>query len=759
MNKIYLMLFAFLCMAGVNAQELLRPADLVNHISAKKQAEKVSLFKKATAQNPQLDAVLDDYVEVEFDLNAKRQLQKGDSNFVEIDLPISKHETITLQLVKTDLFDENDVIRTYPADKLVEVEVGTHYRGIVKGKPETLVAFSIFKDEVMGLAAGLYDSNLVIGKVEGKKNHVVYLDQQIAKHNDFECGVVDDHIAYKEEEITMEEGTEERAASKCIRFYIEVNYDIYRNKGSENATSNFVTGLMNQVMTLYANENINTKLMPIAVWTQPSPYNASGTLDLMRQFQNYRTNWEGDLAQLLGFSGGGGIAAGFSGVCNYDRRQSMSYSGINSSYYTVPTYSWTVNVVTHEYGHIMGSRHTHACVWNGNGTAIDGCAGFVEGNCYQPGYPSGGGTIMSYCHQTSVGMNLAKGFGTQPGNVIRNRVANGSCLGSCSDNPDPDPDPDPEDCDYNEINVRVKTDSYPGETSWFIYDENGRAIASGGNYRAANTTYNESVCLPDGCYTFEIKDSEGDGICCGYGNGSYSVTYNNEVLAEGGQFRASQSTDFCVNDEANPDPEPSCLDVSVVFKTDGYAAETSWNLVDENNRVIAGGSNLDYCNYEYVVNGCIEPGCYTLTFYDSYGDGFCCSYGNGYFQFYEGNRLLLNQWANFGRSVSYQVCIGNGSSQTEQEIILKSEIPPFTTEFNVVSPFKETLNVKFSRTKESITINNMVVSDINGRQVYAQEHVPTDELLSINSTTWAPGVYIITFNNDGQKESIKVIKK
>ena len=92
-------------------------------------------------------------------------------------------------------------------------------------------------------------------------------------------------------------------------------------------------------------------------------------------------------------------------------------------------------VVTHEMGHLIGSRHTHACVWNGNNTAIDGCEGQTEGSCSLPGYPSGGGTIMSYCHLQSVGINFNNGFGTQPGNVIRNTVANANCLTPCGSGP------------------------------------------------------------------------------------------------------------------------------------------------------------------------------------------------------------------------------------------------------------------------------------------------------------------------------------
>ncbi|MBK7095123.1 MAG: PKD domain-containing protein [Saprospiraceae bacterium] len=38
---------------------------------------------------------------------------------------------------------------------------------------------------------------------------------------------------------------------------------------------------------------------------------------------------------------------------------------------------------------------------------------------------------MSYCHLNSVGINLALGFGPQPGNLIRNRYNNAACLTAC----------------------------------------------------------------------------------------------------------------------------------------------------------------------------------------------------------------------------------------------------------------------------------------------------------------------------------------
>lgn len=98
------------------------------------------------------------------------------------------------------------------------------------------------------------------------------------------------------------------------------------------------------------------------------------------------------------------------------------------SYNNFPNYSWTTTVVTHELGHNIGSKHTHWCGWPGG--AIDNCED-TEGDCAPGPPPTNGGTIMSYCHLKSYGINFSKGFGPLPGNLIREKVSQAGCLGPC----------------------------------------------------------------------------------------------------------------------------------------------------------------------------------------------------------------------------------------------------------------------------------------------------------------------------------------
>ncbi|KAK6021998.1 PKD domain protein, partial [Ostertagia ostertagi] len=142
------------------------------------------------------------------------------------------------------------------------------------------------------------------------------------------------------------------------------------------------------------------------------------------------TSYIGDYAHFLSTrSLGGGIAYLLSNPCTTAKQFKSAVSAINNTYFNFPTYSWTVEVVTHELGHNLGSNHTQWCGWVGG--ALDNCY-TTEGGCSPGPQPSNGGTIMSYCHLTSTQINFNNGFGQQPGDRIRQVIgSSSSCLGVC----------------------------------------------------------------------------------------------------------------------------------------------------------------------------------------------------------------------------------------------------------------------------------------------------------------------------------------
>jgi len=98
--------------------------------------------------------------------------------------------------------------------------------------------------------------------------------------------------------------------------------------------------------------------------------------------------------------------------------------------------------------------------------------------------------------------------------------------------------------------LKLKFDNYPEETSWNIKTTGGTTVASGGTYasQADGSTLNINKCLPVGCYTLTVKDTYGDGMCCSYGNGSFTLTTSSgTVLASGGSFTSSITKSFCVS--------------------------------------------------------------------------------------------------------------------------------------------------------------------------------------------------------------------
>ncbi|MFN7116798.1 MAG: S8 family serine peptidase, partial [Saprospiraceae bacterium] len=103
-------------------------------------------------------------------------------------------------------------------------------------------------------------------------------------------------------------------------------------------------------------------------------------------------------------------------------------------------------------------------------------------------------------------------------------------------------------CDVK-LTLQLNFDFYPSETSWDIQDGNGKIWAAGGPYQGATVGSSTKIdlCLPYGCYTFNMRDAYNDGMCCAHGQGSYHLTdASGKVLAEGGAFANLKTHSLCL---------------------------------------------------------------------------------------------------------------------------------------------------------------------------------------------------------------------
>ncbi|HQU99945.1 MAG TPA: M12 family metallo-peptidase, partial [Bacteroidia bacterium] len=418
------------CLLGVtlaHAQNRNRLSVMVQNETFKTVFTPVNLFKLTTVANA--EQFVNNGTGLTVDATQLGNLFASKPTAVSLEIPTANGRTFTLDVVKQNILSNDFKVSTQNQNQ-VSYTPGVYYRGIIKGDFNSIAAVSIFNDDVMIMFSNA-EGNFNLGKVNNQHNqYFLYNDHLVVNKPAIDCSTTDGD---SKSDISIEKNggnTTSSVVCKTVKCYYEADFAMYNAFSSNTTTtSNYVTSIFNVKSTLYANDGMNIEISEIKVWTATDPYASFTSTSTTNNAFITQTGstFNGDMANLLTTRNlGGGIAQGFSGLCN--KQQAHCTSMIYTTYSPFPTYSWTVMVITHEMGHLMGSRHTHACVWNGNNTAIDGCSGFVEGSCTLPGIPSGGGTIMSYCHQQSVGINLNLGFGPQPGGLLLNNVNTATCL-------------------------------------------------------------------------------------------------------------------------------------------------------------------------------------------------------------------------------------------------------------------------------------------------------------------------------------------
>ena len=431
--KKHLLLTALFCLTNLVAQNKI--AEKVSELQSLKASFKPISVLSATQNtiDSEVNKVVNGATLATINVEKINAVVINHYETIELEIPY-QNQNISVLLYKVNPFVEGFHVDTDKA-KNINYQKGVYYRGIIKGEINSVSAFNFFNGEFNGIISSSALGNVVVGKldkVNNQKDYIVYSDAKMKVLNDFNC-----HTKDGDDSAEMNGDFNRNITSaRCVSMYFEVDNNLFVQNGSDTTTTtNWMTSVFNNVQTLYTNDGISVGLKSIYIWSTPDPYEGIGTSsgDYLNAFNQNSPVFDGDVGQLVGIDPGGlgGVAVAINGLCS---QNNYSYSDVNFSYSSVPTYSWTVQVITHEFGHLLGSRHTHACVWNGNNTSIDGCgtqAGFTEGSCALGPIPSGSvkGTIMSYCHLVGgVGINFNNGFGSQPAQVILNAVNSRACL-------------------------------------------------------------------------------------------------------------------------------------------------------------------------------------------------------------------------------------------------------------------------------------------------------------------------------------------
>jgi len=408
---------------AAKVNELLAAKAVFKPYSPFTPSDDVNKGSSASAVNNATYAVLNSAV--------AREVARQKPEAIEVTIPYNG-SVITLQLYRVEIMAESFHAEN-SRHEAIDYQKGAHYRGIIKGDDTSLVSLNFFDKEVSGVISNKQSANIVVGRLTTPGNfsdYIIYSDSNLDLKTTMSCGVTDNQKLAPQHTGAKTFGV---LSQNCVTVYFEIDYDLYAaNNYSTDLTNNWVFSVFNNAQTLFDNDGITTAIKSIYIWTEPDPYTGEISADYVYQFRSVRPYFDGDVGQLLGLDpiGKGGVAMGIEKICT---NQNVSYGNIFYDFADVPVYSSTIEVVTHELGHLFGSPHTHGCYWNGNDTAIDGCgttAGYIEGDCPVGPLPyEEKGTIMSYCHLIDgVGTDFSNGFGPQPLARILNHIESSSCL-------------------------------------------------------------------------------------------------------------------------------------------------------------------------------------------------------------------------------------------------------------------------------------------------------------------------------------------
>ncbi|MEL6720983.1 MAG: T9SS type A sorting domain-containing protein, partial [Bacteroidota bacterium] len=394
-----------------------------------------------------------------------RTLQTGDKD-IYLNIPVSDNESFTLELTRVQVISDDFKVET-ASGTVQDAPIQFFYRGQIRGDDYSFAAISVFEGHISGLI-GDRRGNYALEKVRGKSEQYVFYNDRLLKTVDNRnCSTEDGKISKQalSKEILNQF---DPIANRCIKVYIECENALFINRGSIQATVEYVLALLHGSTTLYFNEDIDVQLSQIFIWDVADPYGAATSpVELKNAFKDERPNLPERIGHIITTRniGGGNADRPENSHCSEDNIYAATASLLNPDRDTFPfppltsmemeNTSRDIRLFTHEMGHQLGSPHTHACAWGpNNDEPFDDCGnlttlqpdGITDGcfdtlNCPIPNLPPPlGGTIMSYCHQPNfldrcnpnnvqtVGTLFVNGFGSEPGDLLRSRVSAANCL-------------------------------------------------------------------------------------------------------------------------------------------------------------------------------------------------------------------------------------------------------------------------------------------------------------------------------------------
>ncbi|HRG64647.1 MAG TPA: M12 family metallo-peptidase, partial [Saprospiraceae bacterium] len=312
-------------------------------------------------------------------------------------------KTYHLLLERFELFSR-DAKMELATGEILDLPTIITYRGKVKSPEDSHVTLCISEDQMTLFVSDEHQQFEVHKDKNSMDLRLVVAPQK------------ERALCHTDDEEDMRENNQDprNSYADCLELYVECDYSSYLDNGSSTPnTQSWMTNIFSNVATIYNDYNVPIIVSQVFIWNTSDVYTAAtGVTSMRTAFVNrlISIGLSGKVGYLLSTKDfAGGISYGIGGFCNpittYPGPAALTCGMAGS----IMNYPYNIQNVSHELGHVLGLRHTHACVWNGVNTQIDDCGNVIaantgktpEGsNCFNaasPILPGANGTIMSFC--------------------------------------------------------------------------------------------------------------------------------------------------------------------------------------------------------------------------------------------------------------------------------------------------------------------------------------------------------------------------
>lgn len=199
------------------------------------------------------------------------------------------------------------------------------------------------------------------------------------------------------------------------------------------------------------------------------------------------------------------------------------------------------------------------------------------------------------------------------------------------------------------------------------------------------------------------------------------------------------------------------VNMQMDFTQDQYGSEIQWKVKDDATGTIvaqdgpwsdlsAAGTLLHTKTFTLIPNNC-----YRLEITDDYGDGACCSYGNGNYDLKSGGNTIFSGPASYGKGLTKWF-----KTDVNASVSNLSNITPILSIYP--NPANEKINLHINSANEDAY--SIVIINSLGQIIYSDKQtIIGEKTIEINTKTFAEGIYHITITSSENtfSKSINII--